>query len=727
MLLNKSNFLKLLLITLFFAFVFTLNGARAENASDYVLRTDIIPSDWKIVSQKSGWNLGWSPAAQSDYGFIERCKQTIVTDKNEKITVIADLYKTSDGARRYLYEYEMPFFGISPDNMDPNTRLDIGDGGYRSYGSGRFTYTFRKSNVVFYVNSKNEELVKEAVSLLMGEKKQKPIKPIKPIPLGRVGNVAKKVAAGAGGAAGVAAILYGLFHFLKFMTHSFGKGLATAATTPRVTIKKPKGPSVKIKELAEEKPKEKKEEKKKPQIARIDIISDKTTIKADGKDKTHLAFKVFDSEGKPLPGETIRFQLAKDWHKLPETVVTDFKGEIHLDYIASNKEQSQLIVAHSVSNPAITQAIQIEETKPRLQELSLQSVPPEVTADGKSTSQIKIFAGDSTRRPATGETIKLWFETNTGSKIEPDQVVTNANGEAQAKFTAGKYPGEQDLCAMAQSNRNIQASVNIKLKEEICYEAIDNWTSFRVRVNIPHEGINIVRPIDILGAKVLDNSGNEIKTGYSPDLLNLAAFIGHYGTSNNLSYTQSAARWRNVFSKCTRIVSELESALDIGVGVGVMTFTSAITLMIAEEFGGKLISLSAKVLGKSEDKAESKIGLEKQDQVYTLIKKEKAYMSQMAQIAGELADLWSQVNHTGGSSEAARKLFFNNLEAEFYELNTKILINAIQKGKITNSLNQSEFNALNKDIESINQTILETKNRSHEMQVLREKINSFII
>lgn len=368
-----------------------------------------------------------------------------------------------------------------------------------------------------------------------------------------------------------------------------------------------------------------------------------------------------------------------------------------------------------------------KEKKPVLAEIALHAQPPEVTADGRSKSQIKIFAADSARHPACGEAIELWFENYDGSKIEPSQVVTDADGEAKAAFTAGKIKGEQKLSAQAKSNTDIKAFVKIKLREEVYYEAGDKRSGFKIRVNIPRKGINSVKLQDILGARVLDNFDNDVREGYSTGLIDLAALIGHYGISDKLTYTKEARRWENLFAKCSRIAGELESAMGIGLGVGIMTFTGALALIIAEEFGGKLISTSAKVLGKAQDKAESKIGLEKQDQVYNLIQRERDYMTQMSKAAEELAELWSQIDNEGGDPYSAVKLIKCDLELEFYKLNNKILTVAVQKAKITDSFSQSDFDAVNKDIENINKTILELNHKIHQMQVLRERIRSFVI
>lgn len=626
--------------------------ATAETAKDYVLTADNIPSEWKITSIKK-WDETY--AMEREAGIIDKYTEIIETDKNEYVQITALLFSAPSGSAKCLSVWKSP--GWSTGNT---VELDIGDGGFYYPGHTEYgdthDYCFRKGNIAYSVWSRNKELAKEAVSLLLGEKIIKETAPGSSEKYrekkGRTSNTARKVIGGLAGAGAAAGIIYGLFQILKVVSASLSKGMPTAKTlpsksTPKVTIKKPvgqepTGPSIKIKKPPE----------------------------------------------KPPPRE-----LKESPEEKPE----------------EKKKEKE------------------EKKKRRLHEIALQSSPSEVTADGKSTSLVKIFAACEDRYPASGETIELWFTNYDGSKIEPSFVITNIDGEASAKFTAGKLEGVQILSAQAKSNPNIMTTLKIKLKEEIYYEVRDHQTGFKIRVNIPRKGINTVNINDVLGTRILDNFDNEARAGYPTGLIDLAALIGYYGISDKLTYTKETTRWENLFAKCSRIAGELESAMGIGLGVGVMTFTGALSLIIAEEFGGKLISTAAKVLGKAQDKADSKIGLEKQDQVYNLIQKEKDYMAQMSKAAEELAELWSQIDNESGDPHAAVKLIKGDLELEFYKLNSKILTVAIQKAKITDSFSQSDFDTVNKDIENINKAILELNHKIHQIQVLRERIRGFAV
>jgi len=408
--------------------------------------------------------------------------------------------------------------------------------------------------------------------------------------------------------------------------------------------------------------------------------------------------------------------------------ITDASGEIRLDYTASTEERTIAVIAHSTSNPQVTQMVQIKEKKSQLAEIALEAQPNEVTADGKSKSQIKIKALDEQKRPVSGEKIKLWFKSYDGSKIEPSLAVTGANGEAQATFIAGKHSGEQEVSASAQSNPNIEGGVRIELKEEIYYEARDSWGGFAVRVKIPHKGLGFVRANQVSGARVVDNLGNDVKAGFSGGLIDLAALVGYYGITNDAVYQTRANNWRKVQQETSRVTGELESALKAGLGVGLMTFTSSVAISIAESFGGKLISLSAKILGKADKKIDkSKIGLETQEKVYSLIQQEKGYYARMATISQDLASNWSQVNHTGGSPDAASKLMNFNSEIEFYELNNQVLTVAEQKGRLTESFSESDYAAISQDRQNINRTIVEARSELGKIKALEARIRSLLI
>lgn len=369
-----------------------------------------------------------------------------------------------------------------------------------------------------------------------------------------------------------------------------------------------------------------------------------------------------------------------------------------------------------------------KKKKPQLSQIILKAMPNEVVADGKSKSQIQIFTLDDSKQPIAGERIELWFESYDGSKIEPNLVTTNVAGQAQAVFTASNIKGEQKLSARAQSNWEIKTDCRIKLKEEVYYEVRETEKGFKLRVNIPSKVLSRITEAQVLGARALDYLEKEAKFGYPTGLIALAAIIGYYGINSDAPYKAKAETWKKVQAQTNKIVGDLESALAVGFGVGLMNFANYAALQIAEAVGGKPIEFAAKVIGKLSDKLGDfgKIGLEAQERVHSIIKEEKDYYKQMSFIANELALYWSRISHTSGDPDTASMLISLERETEFYELNNMVLQAAQEKATLTGSFSESEHAALGKGIESLNRMINETMAEAVKLSSLREKIRGIL-
>ena len=393
---TRNPILRILPVILLYVFVAGLNMVMAESAKDHTLSAENIPPDWKIIYIEEQGTY----AEEKECGIIDRYGQFIRTEKNERIRIVVDLFKNSEDSRRCFNEWLFPTAKSYLDSTDYIRKENIGDGGFYQFQDNdayKFGYSFTKDNLMFMVSSTNEDVAKQAASYLLGEKYKAPgkryaVKPgISPLPeIASRRKIPRWILPGLGSALGLG-ILGALAFLIKNMLAASAAKAAAVAVPKKLSIK-PKAPPAKARpEIKDTKParagpkikfskpgeapetKEKEEKKKKRLVTRIEIKAQPEEIVADGKSKARLTFKVFDSEGRSVPGETIRFQLSRDARKLPPTAVTNRKGQIHLEYTASTEERTIAIIAHSTSNPQVTQVVQLRERKPKLVEIVLVS------------------------------------------------------------------------------------------------------------------------------------------------------------------------------------------------------------------------------------------------------------------------------------------------------------------------------------------------------------------
>lgn len=725
-----------LIIFLFVLMAFP-NAAEAESASDYAFNAKNLPSGWVVDKASQGW------VSDFDCSKVEkRCgikswyfQSILINNGSNGVIVRVSLYETAEGARTIINTKDLEMVGIEQldreEGLDSRTKIDLGDEGYRwqSKTYRHVGYEVVKGNVVYYLDGcdYSEKYVREAMLILLGYKRRPAIPPAV-LASGAVlavltglGLLAKAMAAGAAKAA-AGAVAKGVTSAAKNIRISMKPQVPSVQIGPKVKFTEPKE-APRTDQREEKKEKEKKEDKKKKTVARIEISAQPAEIVADGKSRSKVTVKVFDEEGSSVAGETVGLQLTPPSKNFPLAALTNVTGEVHLDYFASREEKVTVILARSTSNPQVTKAVQIKERKPKLSEVTLKAVPDEVVADGKSKAQIKIGAFDEAGEPVSGEKIELWFEKYDESKIEPQLAVTDVSGKAAATFTSGSISGEQELSARAQSNWEIRAKVKIKLKEEVYYEVKDNEGLFRLRVNIPSKDLTAIKTRDVVGARVLDRFDKEIKIGFNSTLIDLAALVGYYGIKSDAVYKAAHEKWQDVHQMCHKIAGDLDAGIKIGFTAGAMSVINSLTLGVAEKFGGKLISIASKVLGKADSALdESILSVETQDEVRFQIVEEKKCYERMASCAEQIADCWGKVGSFGGDPMSAVSLIGFKREIEFYELNDRVLEVASKKGKITKTFSDSDFAAITKDRENIKNTIHIATSQMSDIYELRLKI-----
>ena len=166
----------------------------------------------------------------------------------------------------------------------------------------------------------------------------------------------------------------------------------------------------------------------------VAIYSEEESVLADGVTPATLRAKWTDEDGRPVQGRTLRF-FSDAGRVEPSSVATDARGEASASFVPPADSTDGLahvwVVAGDVSDTLALSLVGVT--------LEIEAEPPEVAADGASTSRITARLRETTSGRGLPSR-KVEFETNLGSLLQ-DETFTDARGRASVVLVSSRTPG----------------------------------------------------------------------------------------------------------------------------------------------------------------------------------------------------------------------------------------------------------------------------------------------
>jgi len=166
----------------------------------------------------------------------------------------------------------------------------------------------------------------------------------------------------------------------------------------------------------------------------VAIYSEEESVLADGVTPATLRVRWTDEDGRPVQGRTLRF-FSDAGRVEPSSVATDARGEASASFVPPADSTDGLahvwVVAGDVSDTLALSLVGVT--------LEIEAEPPEVAADGASTSRITARLRETTSGRGLPSR-KVEFETNLGSLLQ-DETFTDARGRASVVLVSSRTPG----------------------------------------------------------------------------------------------------------------------------------------------------------------------------------------------------------------------------------------------------------------------------------------------
>lgn len=163
-------------------------------------------------------------------------------------------------------------------------------------------------------------------------------------------------------------------------------------------------------------------------------------LTADGRSKARVRAWVAASDGTPIKGERVSFEVAGNNGSI-KTIrgVTDDKGMVEADYRAGTAAGFVTVLATAL-NEEVTSSIQIELRADAPAKIGLVASAISLPADGRSTSSLRAVVTDINDNP--NKKVPVAFNILEGSgTVKADSGITDDRGIITAKYTAGRSVG----------------------------------------------------------------------------------------------------------------------------------------------------------------------------------------------------------------------------------------------------------------------------------------------
>lgn len=163
-------------------------------------------------------------------------------------------------------------------------------------------------------------------------------------------------------------------------------------------------------------------------------------LTADGRSKARVRAWLTESDGTPIKGARVRFELATDNGSIKTLRgVTDAQGMAEGEYRAGTLAGMVSILANATDDK-VSSSVQIELKSDAPAKIALVSAVVSLPADGRSTSKLRAYVTDINDNPNKQSPVVFSIAEGSGN-IEAKSAATDDRGYVESLYTAGRTVG----------------------------------------------------------------------------------------------------------------------------------------------------------------------------------------------------------------------------------------------------------------------------------------------
>ncbi len=180
------------------------------------------------------------------------------------------------------------------------------------------------------------------------------------------------------------------------------------------------------------------------------IEATRTWLTADGRSRSVIRASVFDPSGKGVAGDGVVFSLSSPNGSL-RTVsgTTDVNGVAIAEYTAGKKIGIVVVTALDTAR-SISASLSITLLSDAPAKIYLAARPASLPADGSSRADVSVRVTDINDTPNDNTTVEFRIGSG-GGRLEYPARVTDRNGDAANRYTAGTAAGIARIAATVRS------------------------------------------------------------------------------------------------------------------------------------------------------------------------------------------------------------------------------------------------------------------------------------
>ncbi len=182
----------------------------------------------------------------------------------------------------------------------------------------------------------------------------------------------------------------------------------------------------------------------------IKIEATRTWLTADGRSRSVIRATVLDPSGKAVAGDGVSFSLSSPNGSLRAiSGTTDANGVATAEYTAGKKIGIVVVTALDTTR-SISASVSITLLSDAPAKIHLAAKPASLPANGMSRADVNVKVTDINDNPNDNTRVEFRVTTG-GGKLEYPDRVTDREGDAANRYTAGTVPGIAKIVATVRS------------------------------------------------------------------------------------------------------------------------------------------------------------------------------------------------------------------------------------------------------------------------------------
>ncbi len=241
--------------------------------------------------------------------------------------------------------------------------------------------------------------------------------------------------------------------------------------------------------------------------ANLAVTATPNALTADGSSTSAINVAATDSSGNPAQnGEIIGFSIVSGGGTLSSPTATTSNGAASVVYTAGSVVGSVTIEAKIANGTSASVQISLNPGT-----LAITTTPDSLSADGVSTSSIRVVATDEEGYPVrNGEVIRFAIVSGSGMLSSP--TATTSNGIASVVYTAGKTVGNVTIEAKTSNGTSSTIQIrlisgNISIAATPASLVADGASTSTIRVVVTDDEGNPVRNGEVIRFAIVSGGG----------------------------------------------------------------------------------------------------------------------------------------------------------------------------------------------------------------------------